>query len=848
MEPIMGRLVKDYMHLKSSSDVHRSIYGARARRLFLLKSMNMPVPRVILLSINTIRKIQAENKLDIEGILENFKEEDIFSVRASPEHWDWGGPPSILNIGLNNKKYNEIKKKLNINLASKLYLRFILSYSIDVMRLDEELFDPVANKTISESSIKEALAIYAEEMSEPFPQNAKQQLEQVLNSMIRAWNGTTARLLRQVQNAPEDAGFGLIIQRMVLGFGKTESGSGVAQFVSPLDGSKKVTGRYLSQSQGKESLEIENSLFLTKDKRGKSLEEHMPKIFSELCRLGEEARFKTRDELELDFTIENEKLWLLDAAPARRSARAAIKIVIDLVSDGVYGQREAVKRVEPKTITELLHSQLSPLAVRDVIGTGIAASPGAATGKIVFSSSMAQSLALQDIPTVLVRVETGPEDIRGMHFTKGVLTERGGMTSHAGVTARGLGLPCIVGANSLKIDAKNRLLSSSNGRVFKEFDFITIDGTSGQVLSGKTELVEPAFDEGFKTFLDWAKEISVLNVRANADTPSDAKLARTFGAEGIGLCRTEQMFFEKDRLLAMREMIFADSNADRKVALDQLLPMQRSDFEEIFQIMDGLNVCIRLFDPPLHEFLPRERQEMLELAEALDLPVSKIAERTKDLSEFNPMLGMRGVRLGITLPEIYEMQARAIFEATVLAQKANTLIVPEIMIPLVSTRKEVQLIHSYVEKIANEVKSETNHFFEYKFGVMVETPRAALRAGDIAKHSSFMSFGTNDLTQMTYGLSRDDAGRFMRDYVTKGVFAEDPFHTLDDDGVGELLLIARDRGRQENTDLVLSVCGEHGGDPNSINFCCKSNFDYVSCSPFRVPVAIVAAAHYELFK
>jgi pyruvate,orthophosphate dikinase len=409
-------------------------------------------------------------------------------------------------------------------------------------------------------------------------------------------------------------------------------------------------------------------------------------------------------------------------------------------------------------------------------------------------------------------------------------------------------LPCIVGANSIKIDAKNRLLSSSNGRVFKEFDFITIDGTSGQVLSGKTELVEPAFDEGFKTFLDWAKEISVLDVRANADTPSDAKLARTFGAEGIGLCRTEQMFFEKDRLLAMREMIFADSNADRKVALDQLLPMQRSDFEEIFQIMDGLNVCIRLFDPPLHEFLPRERQEMLELAEALDLPVSKIAERTKDLSEFNPMLGMRGVRLGITLPEIYEMQARAIFEATVLAQKANISIVPEIMIPLVSTRKEVQLIHSYVEKIANEVKSETNHFFEYKFGVMVETPRAALRAGDIAKHSSFMSFGTNDLTQMTYGLSRDDAGRFMRDYVTKGVFAEDPFHTLDDDGVGELLLIARDRGRQENTDLVLSVCGEHGGDPNSINFCCKSNFDYVSCSPFRVPVAIVAAAHYELFK
>ncbi|MDB4230161.1 PEP-utilizing enzyme, partial [Paracoccaceae bacterium] len=477
---------------------------------------------------------------------------------------------------------------------------------------------------------------------------------------------------------------------------------------------------------------------------------------------------------------------------------------------------------------------------------GIAASPGAATGKIVFTSAEAQSLALQDIPTILVKLETGPEDIRGMHFTKGVLTERGGMTSHAAVTARGLGLPCIVGANSLKIDSKNKKIKISDGRVFNELDFITIDGASGKVISGEMELVEPAFDEGLKDFLNWSEEISVLDVRANADTPTDAKLARKFGAKGIGLCRTEQMFFENDRLLVMREMIFADSHKDRKIALDRLLPMQRADFEEIFQIMDGLPVCIRLFDPPLHEFLPRERQEMLELAEALGLPVSKIIERTKELSEFNPMLGMRGVRLGITLPEIYEMQARAIFEATVLAQKSDILITPEIMIPLVSAQKEVELIWSYVEKVANDVRQETNHFFKYKFGVMVETPRAALRAGDIAKSSSFMSFGTNDLTQMTYGLSRDDAGRFMRDYVAKGVFTEDPFHTLDIDGVGELLLLARDRGRKEKSDLTLSVCGEHGGDPSSIKFCCKENFDYVSCSPYRVPVAIVAAAHYEL--
>ena len=844
----MGQLIKDYIYLKISSDVKRDVYGARARRLFLLKSMEMPVPGAVLLSISAIRKIQNGKRLDIEGILREFHSDDIFSVRASPEHWDWGGPPTILNIGLNDKKYNEIKQKIGNIEASKLYLRFILSYSIDVMRLDEEIFDQVLNKNISEESIKEALTIYEKEMLELFPQNAKDQLEQVLNSMVRAWNSTTARLLRQVHNAPENAGVGFIIQRMAMGLGKTESGSGVVQFVSPLDGTKKVTGRYLSQSQGKDSLKIESSLFLTKDNRGKSLEEHLPEIFKKLCEFGKKARIKTKDELELDFTIEDEKLWLLDAAPARRSARAAIKIVVDLVFDSIFDKRVAVKKIEPKTITELLHPQLSPLVSCDIMCTGIAASPGAATGKIVFTSTEAQSLALQNIPTILVKLETGPEDIRGMHFTKGVLTERGGMTSHAAVTARGLGLPCIVGANSLKIDSKNKKIKISDGRVFNELDFITIDGASGKVISGEMELVEPAFDDGLKDFLNWSEEISVLDVRANADTPTDAKLARKFGAKGIGLCRTEQMFFENDRLLVMREMIFADSHKDRKIALDRLLPMQRADFEEIFQIMDGLPVCIRLFDPPLHEFLPRERQEMLELAEALGLPVSKIIERTKELSEFNPMLGMRGVRLGITLPEIYEMQARAIFEATVLAQKTNILITPEIMIPLVSAQKEVELIWSYVEKVANDVRQETNHFFEYKFGVMVETPRAALRAGDIAKSSSFMSFGTNDLTQMTYGLSRDDAGRFMRDYVAKGVFTEDPFHTLDIDGVGELLLLARDRGRKEKSDLTLSVCGEHGGDPSSIKFCCKENFDYVSCSPYRVPVAIVAAAHYILEK
>ena len=844
----MKKMVSDYLQLSSQYEVKRIDYGARARRLFLLKAMDMPVPKAVLLSIEAVREIQAGKRIDAKRILRVFDEQEIFSVRASPEHWDWGGPQTILNVGLNDNKLPEIKKFFGKTDAIKLYLQFIVSFSTDIMGLDEHYFEDVLNNEPTDLSISLALKIFEDKMLAPFPQRPQDQLEQVLKAMIRAWNGTTARILRKAHKAPENAGVGFIIQRMVMGFGKTESGSGVAQFINPIDGGKKVTGRYLSQSQGRDALKGQNSLFLTIDPRGGSLEEHMPKLFEKLCKFGDKARIKTKDELELDFTIDGEKLWLLDAAPARRSARAAIKVVVDLVQDNIIDKNTAVKRIEPRIITELLHPQLSPLAHSDVICRGVAASPGAATGHIVFTSRMAQKLALQEKPSILVKLETGPEDIRGMHFTNGVLTERGGMTSHAAVTARGLGLPCIVGANKLKIDLKKKQVRTETGKTFNEYDFITIDGTSGKVISGKTDLVEPAFNDGLKTFLSWAEETANIDVRANADTPADVTIARNFGARGIGLCRTEQMFFENDRLLLMREMIFADSNEERKVALERLLPMQRADFMEIFKIMDGFPVCIRLFDPPLHEFLPRENQEMLELAEALDLPVDKIIERTKELSEFNPMLGMRGVRLGITLPEIYEMQARAIFEATVLAQNSDMLIVPEIMVPLVSAQKEVELIKSNIESTANAVKSETGTEFEYKYGVMVETPRAALRAGDIAKSSSFLSFGTNDLTQMTYGLSRDDAGRFMRDYVAKEVFNEDPFRTLDKDGVGELLLLARDRGREENPCLSLSICGEHGGDPTSIKFCCEAGFNYVSCSSFRVPIAILAAAHYELGK
>jgi len=497
-------------------------------------------------------------------------------------------------------------------------------------------------------------------------------------------------------------------------------------------------------------------------------------------------------------------------------------------------------------LSELLHPQVDPGGDRDVFIQGIAASPGAAVGKIVFSSSAAQASAARGEPCILVRRETTQEDIRGMHAAVGVLTERGGITSHAAVIARGLGLPCVVGASGMRLVTKDKLVRTKDGRVFHEGDIITIDGTAGQALAGAVNMLSAALDDAFQTLLGWADNARDIGIRANADTPADAQVARDFAAQGIGLCRTEHMFFEKDRLIVMREMIFANDPEDRAAVLERLLPMQRADFLELFSIMQGQPVCIRLFDPPLHEFLPSNRDGLRELAEALGLPVSDVTRRAEALSEFNPMLGMRGVRLGITIPEIYDMQARAIFEATVEARESGELVVPEIMIPLVSAKREVELVKSRIDAVAAAVCNERGVNFDFRLGVMVETPRAALRAHEIAPHVAFLSFGTNDLTQMTYGLSRDDAGRFMGDYVQKGVFSEDPFHILDTEGVGELLTIGAERGRSAHKDVVLSICGEHGGNPESIAFCRAAGFDYVSCSPYRVPVARLAAAHLAL--
>ncbi len=548
----------------------------------------------------------------------------------------------------------------------------------------------------------------------------------------------------------------------------------------------------------------------------------------------------------MEFALENGAVHLLDGVRVARSARAAVRIAVQLAQDGIIPHEEAVMRIPPRTLNELLHKHVDPEAQRDVIARGIAASPGAATGKVVFSSTAAQASAARDEPCVLVRRETSPEDIRGMHVAAAVLTERGGITSHAAVIGRGIGLPCVVGASDIRFQTQKKALIAPDGRIFREGDTITIDGSSGDVLAGSPPLLEAALDDAFQLLMDWADEARDIGIRANADTPDDATTARKFNAQGIGLCRTEHMFFEADRLTVMREMIFTEDADDRRAVLERLLPMQRDDFTELFRIMEGQPVCIRLFDPPLHEFLPTDKEGQRELAEALGLHLSDVTRRIDAMHEYNPMLGLRGVRLGVTVPEIYEMQARAIFEATLAASKEGAPVVPEIMIPLVSARREVELVKARVDAIAAAVSAEKNQRFNYRLGVMVETPRAALRAAEIAQHCAFLSFGTNDLTQMTYGLSRDDAGRFMSIYVQQGVFPEDPFHSLDIDGVGELLQLGAERGRSAHPNITLSICGEHGGNPESIAFCRAAGFDYVSCSPFRVPVARLAAAQLAI--
>ena len=820
-------------------------HGGRAKCLQRLARLDLPVPTTVALSFDAVHRIASGHLPDIDAILEQFPQEALLCVRPSSEDPDWGGPSAILNIGMNETRYQSACSTLGKDAAAALFTRFAQSYAIHVDRLDPDMFDDITGE--GPTALAAVLSAYENETETTFPATRAKQLAGVLKSMARAWEGTSARLLRQAKGAPLDAGLGLVVQQMAFGVGQGESGSGVLQLVSSKTGMPQITGRYLRQSQGREALARDaDSLYITRDPRGLSLEECVPECFAQLVDHAKLMRTELREEMQVEFAIEDGQLRILDGVRVARSSRAAVRIAVQLARDGVIPRQDALMRIEPNALNELLHRQIDRHAKRDLLGTGIAASPGAATGKLVFSATEAQASAARDEDCILVRRETSPEDIRGMHAAKAIVTERGGITSHAAVIGRGIGLPCVVGVSDVRFQTAKEQLLTKDGRVVAAGEIVTVDGTNGTILLGAPEMLEAALDDAFQDLMDWADEVRDIDIRANADTPADAQTAANFAAQGIGLCRTEHMFFEAGRLTVMREMIFAETSDDRRAVLERLLPMQRADFIQLFNIMQGKPVCIRLFDPPLHEFLPTYRDGQRVLADALDLPLSDVTRRIEAMMEYNPMLGLRGVRLGVTMPEIYEMQARAIFEATIEASRDGDPVVPEIMIPLVSAKREVELVRASVDAIAAAVTAEKGADFTYRLGVMVETPRAALRAGDIAQHCSFLSFGTNDLTQMTYGLSRDDAGRFMSDYVRQEVFIEDPFHSLDIDGVGELLRLGSERGRASRPDITLSMCGEHGGNPESIAFCRAAGFDYVSCSPFRVPVARLAAAQLAI--
>lgn len=819
-------------------------HGGRAKCLQRLVRLDLPVPKTVALSFESVLDIASGHLPNIEAILKQFPEDALLCVRPSSEDPDWGGPSAVLNIGMSTARFDTLCATLGTDAASSLFTRFVQSYAIHVERLDPDMFDDVKGEGLE--ALQYVLQAYEIETEASFPGTRSEQLVGVLKSMARAWEGTSARLLRQAKGAPADASLGLIVQQMAFGVGQGESGSGVLQLVSSKTGLPQITGRYLRQSQGRDALLGDTSLYISRDPRGPSFEELVPESFAKLVDYAHLMRKKLREEMQLEFTIESGELHILDGVRVTRSSRAAVRIAVQLALDEIILHQEALMRVDPTALNELLHRQVDRHAKRNVVGTGIAASPGAATGRLVFSANEAQASAARGEDCILVRRETSPEDIRGMHAAKAILTERGGVTSHAAVIGRGIGLPCVVGVSDIRFQTRKSKLVTSDGNVIQAGEIVTVDGTNGVVLLGAPTMQEAALDDAFQTLMDWADEERDIDIRANADTPADAQTARNFSAQGIGLCRTEHMFFEPGRRTVMREMIFAETSNDRRAVLERLLPMQRTDFIQLFNIMQGKPVCIRLFDPPLHEFLPTDRNGQHELADALELPLSDVIRRVEAMAEYNPMLGLRGVRLGITVPEIYDMQARAIFEATIEASRDGEAVVPEIMIPLVSARREVELVKTRVDAIAAAVRIELGEDFNYRLGVMVETPRAALRAGDIAQHCSFLSFGTNDLTQMTYGLSRDDAGRFMSDYVRQEVFDEDPFHSLDIDGVGELLQLGALRGREAQPMVTLSMCGEHGGNPESIAFCRAAGFDYVSCSPFRVPAARLAAAQLAI--
>ncbi|MGC5797387.1 pyruvate, phosphate dikinase [Sphingomonas sp. NFX23] len=865
----------------------KNLLGGKGANLAEMASIGLPVPPGFTISTDFcavyydeggqfpqgLRDEVATGLAHIEGVTgKTFGDPAdplLVSVRSGARASMPGMMDTVLNLGLNDETVEGLAAKSeDARFAWDSYRRFIQMYADVVLELDHGAFEEALeiakedqgftlDTELSADDLRKLVAEYkglVEKLwGKPFPQDVHDQLWGAVGAVFGSWQSERAKVYRRLNDIPGGWGTAVNIQAMVFGNMGDTSATGVAFTRDPSKGDRAYYGEFLINAQGEDVVAgIRTPQYLTKTAREDagakpaSMEEAMPEVYHQLADVFDTLENHYRDMQDIEFTVEKTKLWMLQTRAGKRTAKAALKIAVDMANEGLISREEAILRIEPMALDQLLHPTLDPKAHRDVLTKGLPASPGAASGAVVFDADAAEKKAADGVAVILVRTETSPDDIHGMHAAKGILTARGGMTSHAAVVARGMGRPCVSGAGTLSIDAKAKIMRCG-GREVKEGDLLTIDGTTGEVMIGAVATVQPELSGDFATLMVWADEVRRLKVRANAETPEDCRVAREFGAEGVGLCRTEHMFFESSRITNVRQMILASDEKGRRVALEKLLPEQRKDFTEILEVMAGLPVTIRLLDPPLHEFLPHEESEFAEVATAAGVDVDTLKRRAAELHEFNPMLGHRGCRLGVTYPEIYEMQARAIFEAAVdVAEKSGAAPIPEVMIPLVATRRELELMKAVVDKAAKAVFAEKGRTIEYLVGTMIELPRAALRAGEIAEVGEFFSFGTNDLTQTTLGVSRDDASRFLGAYVEQGIYAKDPFVSIDVEGVGELIEIAAERGRKTREGIKLGICGEHGGDPASIAFCEKVGLDYVSASPYRVPIARLAAAQAAL--
>ncbi|MEE4153650.1 MAG: pyruvate, phosphate dikinase [Erythrobacter sp.] len=865
----------------------KTITGGKGANLAEMASIGLPVPPGFTITteecvryLNEGEAFRDELKAEVAQALAHIEaavgkrfgdaaDPLLVSVRSGARVSMPGMMDTVLNLGLNDETVEGLAAVSgDERFAWDSYRRFIQMYCDVVLGLDHGLFEE-ALEIVKEDNgfyndtelsaedwralVAQFKAIVEEEQGKPFPQDVQEQLWGAIAAVFGSWDSERAKIYRRLNDIPADWGTAVNVQAMVFGNMGETSATGVAFTRDPATGERSYYGEYLINAQGEDVVAgIRTPQYLTKAAREAagakplSMEEALPEAYAELARVFDLLERHYKDMQDIEFTVERGKLWMLQTRTGKRTAKAALKMAVEMVDEGLITRDQAVARIDPMALDQLLHPTLDPEAERHVLTTGLPASPGAAAGKIVLDADTAEQWSNRGEKVILVRVETSPEDIHGMHAAQGILTARGGMTSHAAVVARGMGRPCVSGASGVSIDRQARTLRIGTQEL-KEGDEITLDGANGQVMLGIVPTIEPELVGDFATLMEWADGARRMAVRTNAETPEDCRMARQFGAEGIGLCRTEHMFFDAGRIKAVRQMILAEDDDARRSALETLLPEQRSDFTGIFEVMAGLPCTIRLLDPPLHEFLPHGDAEFAELSDATGLGVDHLKRRAGELHEFNPMLGHRGCRLGITFPEIYEMQARAIFEAACDVEAASgEAPLPEIMIPLVATRKELAILRALVDRVAELVFAEKGRRIAYLVGTMIELPRAALMAGEIAQEGAFFSFGTNDLTQTTLGVSRDDASRFLAVYVDKGIFPRDPFVSLDVDGVGQLVEMAAQSGRRTRPDIKLGICGEHGGDPASIAFCEKVGLDYVSASPYRVPIARLAAAQAAL--